>query len=159
MQQIKKGINPLQIPTEKQLKKKRVCLWDDTNYVVRKKSRNEMANTVSLFLRRRRGRGVVSDKGSWLCKPVGGDNQRGGPRRAWEDAKGDRRPNSRETLNGPVRPGRARICKWFVYRLASSMTKDRVTSECADNLHTRPLQLRLRRQRQVIVNDALGEMD
>lgn len=35
-----------------------------------------------------------------------------------------------------------------VIRLASSMTKDRVTSECADNLHTRPLQLRLRRRRE-----------
>jgi len=54
--------------------------------------------------------------------------------------------DSRETLKyGPLRPGRA-VSR--VIRLASSMTKDRVTSECADNLHTRPLQLRLRRRRE-----------
>lgn len=44
--------------------KKRVCPWDGTNYVVRKKSRNETANAVSSFLRQHRGRSVVSDKGS-----------------------------------------------------------------------------------------------
>lgn len=70
--------------------------------------------------------------------------QRGAPRRAWEDAKGDRQEEPRETKvrSGSVRPGPR------VIRLASSTTKDRVTSERADNLHTRPLQLRLRRRRE-----------
>lgn len=34
--------------------KSRARPWDNTNYMVRKKSRNETANAVSSFLRRRR---------------------------------------------------------------------------------------------------------
>jgi len=60
--QMKKEISSrLETPRAKELKIE--SSWDDTNYVVRKKLRNEMANAVSSFLRRHEY-SVISDKES-----------------------------------------------------------------------------------------------
>ena len=110
--------------------------------MIRKKSCYKTANAVSSFLCRNCGRGVISIKGldfANLSAAVTKEASVGGcERRSAVE-------NSRETLKYcPTQSGPYPR----VIRLARSMTKDRVTSECADNLHTRPLQLRLRCRRE-----------